>query len=67
MSIVRTSHSKDNPYIMLDKRIVKSQTLSFEGKGYYAGLESDLIKWKDITEKIKKELLISGYVPQEEV
>ncbi len=46
MSIVRTSHNKENPYVMLNKTALEEVDLSWDAKGLWAYLISRPDDWK---------------------
>ncbi len=46
MTVIRTHHNRENPYVMLNKSIVQSKTLSLKAKGLWALLMSYPNDWK---------------------
>lgn len=45
MSIIRTSHNKENPYVMLNKKALEDSNLSWAAKGLWAYLMSRPDDW----------------------
>lgn len=46
MSIVRIEHNKTNPYVMLNKKVLEDESLSWAAKGLWAYLLSKPDHWK---------------------
>lgn len=45
MSVIRTKHNKDNPYVILNKSALEDETLSWAAKGLWAYLMSRPDNW----------------------
>lgn len=75
MATIRT-HKKENPFVMLDKRLLEDTRLSWEAKGLHAYLMSKPDSWtvnvkhlvkqsrngRDATYRIVNELIYAGYI-----
>lgn len=60
MSIVRTSHNKDNPYVCLNKKALEDPKLSWSAKGLWAYLMSRPDNWKVSVAHLSKIYLQRG-------
>lgn len=76
MATIRTHKTKENPYVMIDKRPLEDTRLSWEAKGLHAYLMSKPDSWtvnvkhlikqsrngRDATYRIVNELIYAGYI-----
>lgn len=55
MTVIRTSHNRENPYVMLNKSVVQNKELSLKAKGLWALLMSYPNDWKFYVKKLIEE------------
>ena len=56
MPIIRVNHSKDNPYVLIDKRILADKGLDLQSKGLLTFLLSKPDNWQVIPKALAGEL-----------